>query len=168
MTRTILKVISLILCVLLLTSCKAEYKGLSKPLTDASPSEKTISDGGLSARQGQWIYYINGDNFTRHQGERFSDFAGALVRMKEDGSEKAIVVDKDVSLFSIQGEKILLCVYENGTSAVASVNIDGTDYKTLEKIDDIYWADASALQENISIIRKNVFFTVWILTVRIK
>ncbi len=139
MTKTILKVISLILCVLLLTSCKGEYKGLEEPLKDASPNEETVSDGGIAARQGQWIYYVNGDNFTRHEGERFSDFAGALVRMKEDGSERAIVVNKDVSLFSIQGEKILLCVYENGASAVASVNIDGTGYKTLEKIDDIYW-----------------------------
>lgn len=138
MTRTILKITSLILCVLLFASCKSDYKGLEKPLYDPMPQEETVSDGGLAARQGDWIYYVNGDNFTRHEGERFSTFAGALVRMKEDGSEKAIVVDKDVSLFSIQGETILLCIYENGTSVIASVKIDGTGYKTLEKIDDIY------------------------------
>ena len=123
---------------LLLASCKSDYKGLKEPLHGANPDENTVSDGGLAAKQGEWIYYVNGDNFTRHEGERFSTFAGALVRMKEDGSEKAIVVDKDVSLFSIQGETILLCVYEKGSSAVASVKIDGTGYKTLEKIDDIY------------------------------
>lgn len=124
---------------MLFTGCKKGYSGLSEPLKGAEPRCETVSDGGLAVKQGQWIYYINGDNFTRHEGERFSEYAGALIRMKEDGTEKAVVLNKDVSLFNIRNEKIYVCVYENNQSIVASLDIDGTNYKQLKIIDDIYY-----------------------------
>ena len=35
-------------------------------------------------------------------------------------------------------KKIYMCIYENGSCIAASVNLDGTEYKKLKKIDDIY------------------------------
>ena len=95
MTKNFLRICTFILCLCLLSGCNDGYKGLKTPLEDAEPQCETVSDGLLAAKQGKWIYYINGDNFTRHEGERFSEYAGALLRMKEDGTEKSIVLDKD-------------------------------------------------------------------------
>ena len=121
-------------------SCSAgEYKGLEKPLSGAMPEENTVSDGGLAARQGDWIYYINGDNFMRHENERFHEYAGALCRMRADGTEKDVVVDRDVSVFNIKGETIYLCVYDKGSSYISTANIDGSGYRVLKRIDDIYY-----------------------------
>ncbi len=139
MTKSFFKICSFVLCLCLLSGCSNKYTGLDKPLKDAEPQCETVSDGLLAAKQGKWIYYINGDNFTRHEGERFSEYAGALLRMKEDGTEKSIVIDKDVSLFNIRGEKIYLCIYENNQSVIASLNVDGTEYKELKRIDNIYY-----------------------------
>lgn len=142
MTKSFLKVCATLLLVVLLAGCsktEEEYKGLSEPLKDAEPDAEIFSDGGLAVKQGQWIYYINGDNFTRNNGERFSEYAGALIRMKENGTEKAVVLNKDVSLFNICGGKIYLCVYEDNKSKIASLNVDGTDYKVLKAVDSIYY-----------------------------
>ncbi len=137
---------SIFTVVVLLCACSNDYSGLKKPLLGAQPEKQVISDGGVASRQGEWVYYINGDNFTRGEGERFHEFAGALCRMKTDGTQKDIVVDRDVSLFNIDGDKIYLCVYE-GTSCVASVNIDGSDYKVLKTVDDIYYGGSYAYQD---------------------
>ena len=143
MTKNFFKIIALfLLCSLLFCGCKKEYSGLSEPLLGAEPDAQIISNGGLATQQGQWIYYLNGDNFTRHEGERFSTYAGALLRMKEDGSEKAVVLDKDVSLFNVKGDRIYVCVYEKGRSVIASLKVDGTDYRELKAIDDIYYGGA--------------------------
>lgn len=142
MTKYLFKFCALLLLIILLAGCsetEEEYSGLNEPLKNAEPDAPVVSDGGLAVKQGQWIYYINGDNFTRHTGERFSEYAGALIRMKEDGSEKAIVLNKDVSLFNVCGNKIYLCIYEENQSKIASVNVDGTEYKKLKIIDNIYY-----------------------------
>jgi hypothetical protein len=139
MTKKLLKIVSAaVICILLLSGCKSEYKGLDKPLSVADPLAPVVSDGGLAAKQGEWIYYLNGDNFTRHEGERFSEYSGALCRMKEDGSEMEIVLNKDVSVFNIYNGRIYVCVYEGG-SIIASLKVDGTDYKVHKNIDDIYF-----------------------------
>lgn len=133
------KLCAVALVLIMLVGCGAEYKGLDKPLPNAEPDKPTVSDGGLAARQGEWIYYVNGDNFTRHEGERFTEYFGALCRMKVDGSEKSVIINKDVSLFSVDGERIYLCIYEKGRSVISSLKVDGTDYKVLETVDDIYY-----------------------------
>ncbi len=140
------RIVALFTVTFLLCACSSGYKGLDKPLTDAQPEEKVISDGGIAAKQGDWIYYINGDNFTRGEGERFHEFAGALCRMKNDGTQKDVVVDRDVSLFNIEGNRIYMCVY-SGTSCVASACIDGSGYKVLKTIDDIYYGGCYAYQD---------------------
>lgn len=136
MTR--IKVISALLALLLLCSCGQKENNIKTPLLNATVDE-VISDGGVAAKMGNWIYYINGDNFTRENGERFHEYAGALCRMKEDGSEKDVVVDRDVSVFNIDGEYIYLCVYSSSKSSIARVKIDGSDYRVLKNIDDIYY-----------------------------
>lgn len=136
--QKLIKIIACFSACVCLASCKSGYTGLKTPLTGAQPEEKTVSDSGIAARQGDWIYYINGDNFTREENGRFHEYAGALCRMRADGSDKQVVVDRDVSLFNIRGEEIFLCVYENNGSVAAKALIDGTGYKTLCKIDDIY------------------------------
>ncbi len=145
------KLIKIIVCALafaLFTACTNGYTGLKTPLTGAQPEEITVSDSGIAARQGEWIYYINGDNFTREENGRFHIYAGALCRMKEDGSEKQVVVDRDVSVFNIRGEEIFLCIYDEG-SYVAKVCIDGSNYRVLKKIDDIYYGGCYAFGENV-------------------
>lgn len=136
--QKLIKIIACFSVCLCLSACKSRYTGLKTPLTGAQPEEKTVSDSGIAARQGDWIYYINGDNFTREENGRFHEYAGALCRMREDGSDKEVVVDRDVSVFNIRGEEIFLCVYEDNGSVAAKALIDGTGYKTLSKIDDIY------------------------------
>ncbi len=135
-------------------ACSAQqYSGLENPLPGAMPEEETISDGGLAARQGDWIYYINGDNFMRHENERFHEYSGALCRMRADGTEKDVVVDRDVSVFNIDGENIYLCVYDNGNSYISIANIDGTNYRVLKQIDDIYYGGCYGYTE------KAIYFT---------
>ena len=132
-----IRFIVFVLALVLLCGCAGKEKNIDAPLKDAQAGE-VISDGGFAARVGEWIYYINGDNFTRMENERFHEFAGALCRMKQDGSRKDIVVDRDVSVFNIDGEYIYLCFYEDLTSKIARVKLDGSDFKVFKKIDDIY------------------------------
>ncbi len=156
-----LTVLCLCFIMLLLSSCTSQYNGLKNPLPDAQPSEPTVSNGGLACRQGDWLYYINGDNFTRMENERYSEFAGALCRMRVDGTQKAVVVDKDVSLFSVQGEKIYLCIYEQKNSYIASANIDGSNYVQHEKIDDIYLGGGFAFSGEYIYYTKDYFLYRW-------
>ena len=92
--------LSFLALAVLLCGCtgKNEYKGLEKPLANAQANEAVVSDGGLACRQGDWIYYINGDNFTRHEGERFQQYAGALCRMKINGEEKEVPIIGKIKL----------------------------------------------------------------------
>ncbi len=140
MTISVLKrTLALLLCLVLFCGCSKKYTGLDKPLEVEDPMAPVQSNGGIALKQGQWIYYINGDNFTRQEGERFSAYSGALCRMKADGSEKTIVVDKDICIFDYYNGRFYLCVYENNQSYVASVKVDGTDYVEYRKIDDIFY-----------------------------
>ena len=134
--RTIIFAIILIIC-LLCTACTPSYTGIKQPLLGGQPDAEVIANGGRATQQGDWIYFINGDNFTRAT-ERFQAYSGALCRMHTDGSDAAIIVNLDVSLFNIQGEYIYFASYENTQSYSCRVKIDGTDYKHLEQIDDIY------------------------------
>ena len=133
------KILSFILVLLLFTGCKSGYKGLDKPLENTDWNATVISDGGIAAQKGDFIYYINGDNFTRHENERFDTFTGALCRAREDGSDKSVVVDQDVSLFNIKDDRIYLVFYSKKGSQLASVKLDGTDFKIITVIDDIYY-----------------------------
>lgn len=140
MTISVFKrILASLLCIILFCGCSKKYTGLDKPLVVEDPLAPVTSNGGIALKQGQWIYYINGDNFTRAEGERFSVYAGALCRMKEDGSEKTIVVNKDICVFDYYNGRFYLCVYENGESVSASVKVDGTDYIEYRKIDDIFF-----------------------------
>ncbi|MBE7091839.1 MAG: DUF5050 domain-containing protein [Clostridiales bacterium] len=140
MTNSVLKkAFALILAVVLFCGCSKKYTGLDKPLTVENPLAPVTSNGGIALKQGEWIYYINGDNFTRHEGERFSSYAGALCRMKEDGSDKTVVLNKDVCVFDFYNGRFYLCIYEQGKSISASVKVDGTDYVEYKTIDDIFF-----------------------------
>ena len=140
MTKSVFKRIFAILIIcFLLTGCAKEYKGLNQPLPQTDPNAPVSSNGGLALKQGQWIYYLNGDNFTRNQGERYSRYAGALCRMKEDTSDKSVVVDKDVCIFDYFDGRFYLLVYEEDNCKTASVKVDGTDYVVYKTIDDIFY-----------------------------
>lgn len=145
MTKSVLKrIFTFLLVCILLTGCSKEYTGLKEPLKVNDPLAPVISNGGLALQQDEWIYYLNGDNFTRQEGERFSTYAGALCRMKEDTSEKTIVVDKDVCVFDYFFGRFYLLIYENDKCISASVNVDGTDYKEYKTIDDIFFGGCYA------------------------
>ncbi len=140
MTKSVLKRIFVFLLIgVLLTGCSNKYTGLKEPLKVKDPLAPVISNGGLALQQDEWIYYLNGDNFTRQEGERYSRYAGALCRMKEDTSEKSVVVDKDVCIFDYFSGRFYLLVYENNQCVSASVKVDGTDYIEYKTIDDIFF-----------------------------
>lgn len=140
MTKSVLKkIFSLLLVAFLLTGCSKQYTGLKEALPVQDPKAPVTSNGGLALQQGEWIYYLNGDNFTRQQGERYSRYAGALCRMKEDTSEKSVVVDKDVCIFDYYDGRFYLLVYEEDKCVSASVSVDGTDYKKYKAVDDIFY-----------------------------
>ena len=132
-----IRFIAVILVFVLLCGCTKKEKNIDKPLENVQYGT-VISDGGFASRVGEWIYYINGDNFTRMENERFHEYAGALCRMKADGSEKDVVVDRDVSVFNIDGEYIYMCIYSDLNSHIARVKLDGSDFRVFKKIDDIY------------------------------
>lgn len=146
------KIAAVLLAALLLVGCAPNDK--RSPLPDAEPQAPVISDGGCAIKQGNWIYFINGDNFTRMTGERFHEYAGALVRMSLDGSRKDVVVPEDVSVFNIQGDTVYLCLYENDNSYAATVNVDGTDL-TKRKIDDVYYGGCYACADGCQYYTKN-------------
>ena len=140
MTKSVLKkIFSLLLVAFLLTGCSKQYTGLKEALPVQDSKAPVTSNGGLALQQGEWIYYLNGDNFTRQQGERYSRYAGALCRMKEDTSEKSVVVDKDVCIFDYYDGRFYLLVYEEDKCVSASVSVDGTDYKKYKAVDDIFY-----------------------------
>lgn len=140
MTISVIKrILALTLCALLFCGCAKNYTGLDKPLAVEDPLAPVTSNGGIALRQGEWIYYINGDNFTRQEGERFSAYAGALCRMKEDGSEKTVVINKDICIFDYYNGRFYLLIYEDDQCICAGVKVDGTDYIEYRKIDDIFF-----------------------------
>ena len=140
MTKSVfIRIFAVLLITILLTGCSKEYKGLKEPLPVKDPLAPVSSNGGLALQQGEWIYYLNGDNFTRQQGERYSRYAGALCRMKEDTSEKSIVTDKDVCIFDYFKGRFYLLVYENDKCISASVKVDGTNYVEYKTVDDIFY-----------------------------
>lgn len=151
-----IRLVAAFLALILLCGCAEKEKNIDKPLDNAQVGE-VISDGGLACRVGDWIYYINGDNFTRMEGERFHEFAGALCRMKIDGSEKDVVVDRDVSVFNVDGEYIYLCIYHQLNSHIARVKIDGSDFRVFKKIDDIYSGGCYGYAEGYIYYTKNYF-----------
>lgn len=136
-----LKPLVLILIVLLsMSGCKGDRPDINKnkPLPDSQPDEIVYSDSGKAARQGDWIYFINGDNYSRDE-ERVDTFRGALCRMKADGTNASVIIDLDVSVFNIENGNIYFVSYDNGDSYYCSIKIDGTQYKKILKIDNIYY-----------------------------
>lgn len=126
--------LAVILAVFILSGCSAG----PAPLSGAQPEAEIISDGLWAARQGDWIYYINGDNYVRDQGVRIHDYRGALCRMKQDRSEQDVVIEQDVSLFNIDGKYIWYVAYENGKSLLCRIKSDRTDKKEILAFDSIY------------------------------
>lgn len=127
----------LLLPCLLFSACTARYSGEKTPLEGGQPDAEVVSDGGRAAQQGDWIYFINGDNFTR-ETERFAAFSGALCRMRTDGTDPGILVDLDVSLFNIDGGYIYFVTYESNKSYACRVGINGMDFRRFLEIDNIY------------------------------
>ncbi len=123
--------------------------GGQEPLAGAQPEAEVVSDGLWAARQGEWIYYINGDNYVRDEGVRIHQYRGALCRMKQDRSEQAVVVEEDVSLFNIDGEYIWYVAYDDGQSVLCRVRSDSTGKKEILRFDSVYDWGGYAYMEDV-------------------
>ena len=109
-------------------------------LKGAQPEAPVESGGGWACKQGEWIYYINGDNFTRNLGERYHAQRGALCRMRTDATQKAVVCGDDVCVFHIDGEYIYYVAYENEkTSTLYRMRTDATGKKKLASMECLYY-----------------------------
>ena len=62
-------------CVLMLLSGCASQP---EPLAGAQPDAEVVSNGLWAARQGDWIYYINGDNYVRDEGVRIHKYLSLI------------------------------------------------------------------------------------------
>lgn len=138
--------LALVCAVVLLSGCADS----AEPLTGAQPDEAVVSDGLWAARQGDWIYYINGDNYVRDEGVRIHEYRGALCRMKQDRSMQDVVVAEDVSLFNIDGEYIWYVAYDDGQSVLCRIKSDRTEKKEILRFDSVYdWGGYAYMQDVI-------------------
>ncbi len=134
-------------CVLMLLSGCASQP---EPLAGAQPDAEVVSNGLWAARQGDWIYYINGDNYVRDEGVRIHKYRGALCRMRQDRSEQAVIVEEDVSLFNIDGEYIWYVAYTDGKSVLCRVRTDRTERREILSFDSVYdWGGYAYLDDII-------------------
>src|SRR5690554_1555520 len=63
--------------------------GCQKALEGGQPQADVLSNGGIAAQQGDWIYYINGGIPAMLSQAKSNTPQGTLWRMKADGTEKA-------------------------------------------------------------------------------
>lgn len=131
-----MKKIALLLALVLLCACQ-------KPLATlqgGQPGEPATPGGGLVVRQGDWLYYINGDNYTRTGNERFLPEWGALCRMARDGSNKQILVAEEVSAFYLESGTVYYVQEGTGTAYACRVSINGGQTQRLFKTDSLFAA----------------------------
>lgn len=128
-------ILAALLCVFILPGCSG-YKQYS--LEGGQPEAPVESDGGRAIVQGDWVYYLNGDNYLREENIRLHYYRGAICRMKRDGTERAVLCNDDVSVFNIKGDTIWYVAWENGKSVICSIGIDGSGRKKLRETDSIF------------------------------
>ena len=128
------RVSALLLLALLLCGCASRTI-----LPDAQPEAPVESNGGWACQQGDWVYYINGDNFTRNIGERYHAQRGALCRMRTDGSRKDVLCGDDVCVFHLAGAYVYYVAYESeSTSGLYRIKTDATGKTRLASMDNLY------------------------------
>ena len=131
-------VIMLCVLTLFLSSCSGGEK-----LEGGQPEEPVVKTGEIAARQGDWVYYINGSNSfdTDYDFTYGAAVKGALCRVNSDRSVKNIVIPQIVISFTIKGEWIYYMTpkgesEEDRRLIYCKTRIDGTGHKEIEDITD--------------------------------
>lgn len=107
-------------------------------LQGAQPDAPVESQGGTAVIQGDWVYYLNGDNYMRGEGLRLHQYRGAICRMRRDGTQRELLCEDEVSLFYISAGIIRYAAREGSSYALYCINTDGTGRRRLCGIDNIY------------------------------
>jgi len=120
------KVISLVLSILLLLTLAG-----CKP---AVVTQGSLEPGkaGRAVLYNDYIYYINGAPNLYMPPNFHNVTAGALYRMKPDGTDKEVVVPMITTIFNIGDDSIFFVAMNTGSTFVmAKCKLDGTEYKEL-------------------------------------
>ncbi|MDR3186252.1 MAG: DUF5050 domain-containing protein [Christensenellaceae bacterium] len=150
-------VICLLLTVVLLVSCKENYKRDAVPTDDIS-SALVESNGGLAVKKGKYLYYINGYAGNTVDNTFGSVLKGAILRaeLSEDGTPKVntnvVIVPKNVyssvatSGLYIVGDYLYYSspsvdkdktgTVRNGAMYLMRSKLDGTGTQVIAKFDD--------------------------------
>ena len=136
MKRLLLVLLSLV--ILFLAACSGVEK-----LEGGQPEEPVVKTGEIAARQGDWVYYINGSNSfdTDYDFTYGAAIKGALCRVNSDRSVKDIVIPQIIISFTIKGEWIYYMTpkgesEEDRRLMYCKTRIDGTGHKEIEDITD--------------------------------
>lgn len=131
-------VIMLCALILFLSGCSDTEK-----LEGGQPEEPVVKNGEIAARQGDWVYYINGSNSfdTDYDFTYGAAIKGALCRVNSDRSVKNIVIPQIIISFTIKGEWIYYMTpkgesEEDRRLIYCKTRIDGTGHKEIEDITD--------------------------------
>jgi hypothetical protein len=104
------------------------------PLFNVGNTPANIQNGGRAAIYGGWVYYI--------------DNAGNLSRMKEDGTEKTILNNRDMSrvrYINIVNNIIYYVDYTDDYSIIYSSSLDGT-------VETVIFSDANISILNLTVV----------------
>lgn len=94
------------------------------------------TEAGRAIKYGEYIYYINGAPALYIPSDFYHTTAGALYRMKEDGTEKQVVLSMITTIFTVDNDRIYFVAMNTGdTFIIGSCAADGTDYKELGDFD---------------------------------
>ena len=114
-----------------------------KKLEGGQPDAPVVKTGELAARQGDWVYYINGSNSADEEYDFTYGAAirGALCRINPDRSQKDIVIPQVVISFTIRGEWIYYMTpkgddVETRKLMYCRARIDGTGFHEIADITD--------------------------------
>ncbi len=126
----------LLFIVCILSGCSEQ--AATYHLDGAQPDAPVLSDGGIAIKQGDHVYYLNGDNYVRKDGLRLHSLRGAICRMNADGTDMQILCDDDVSLFNLKGDTIWYAASKNNSSAIYKIKTDGSGKTKLCDMDYLY------------------------------
>lgn len=115
-------------CILFIVLCAA---GCKKPLEGGQPEAEILSNDGIAAVQGDWIYFINGSMPAMASAAVSDSPRAKIYRMRADGSECAPVTSLKAHAMHLYGDKIFYIAPTRTNVVLYSIGIDGKNNKKL-------------------------------------
>lgn len=116
--------ICLVLCISVLTSCKAQFNTIGTSLNN-------LENGGVVTKQDKSIYYLNDGN---------------IYKTSDITSKGTKIYDNDASCINVVGEKLYF--YDNETSSICKCNSEGD---RVEVIAEVYCEKFVVSRDNVII-----------------